>query len=210
MKFVVISDTHGLHEQLNIEPCDLLIHCGDFSQTGSYVDHVIFAKWLAKQPATYKIVVPGNHDGYSQSHPILIKDVFSDLGIHLLIDQYIEIEGKKIYGSPWTPRFGHWFWAKERGEDIKKYWDNIPSDLDILITHGPPKNVLDLNLRDNFACGCEELFIAVTNKKPKFHVFGHIHEFGGNVTKLGETTFLNAAVLDESYKMTNKIWIFEL
>lgn len=40
---------------------------------------------------------------------------------------------------------------------------------DILITHGPPKNHLDLGL------GCPHLLREVWRVKPRLHVFGHIH-----------------------------------
>jgi len=53
-------------------------------------------------------------------------------------DSSINIEGIKIYGSPWQPSYHDWAFNLERGEAIRKKWDLIPGDTDVLITHGPP------------------------------------------------------------------------
>ena len=49
----------------------------------------------------------------------------------------MELYGYKIYGSPYTPEFCGWAFMEER-EDLKLIWEKIPTDTDILITHGPP------------------------------------------------------------------------
>ena len=47
--------------------------------------------------------------------------------------------------------------------------------------------------------GCAELLESVEQKKPKLHLFGHIH--GGAGTFENESTrFVNAAYLNEQYK----------
>lgn len=69
------------------------------------------------------------------------------------------------YGYPYDPFLGH-------------TWD-IPSDVDIVITHPPPKGVLDFNINTKSRAGCEMLFSAVARAKPKLHCFGHIHEAWG-------------------------------
>jgi Icc-related predicted phosphoesterase len=85
----------------------------------------------------------------------------------------------------------------ERGETIKKVWDKIPNDTDVLITHGPPHGILDLN-SEREKCGCEELLLAVNRVRPKIHIFGHIHEAYGEV-KLNGTHFINPCSCDLSY-----------
>lgn len=49
----------------------------------------------------------------------------------------------------------------------------------------------------------------VTQVKPKFHIFGHIHEDYGRFAK-GETSFINASILDDWYEMKNKPIILDL
>jgi Icc-related predicted phosphoesterase len=52
----------------------------------------------------------------------------------------------------------------------------IPDDTDILITHTPPIGHGDLCC-SGVRAGCVELLSTVQNRvKPKYHVFGHIHE----------------------------------
>lgn len=61
----------------------------------------------------------------------------------------------KVYGSPWTPAFYSWgFMYTDKEQDM--IVDRIPDDTDILITHGPPRHVLDKNIR-GILCGCPAL-----------------------------------------------------
>lgn len=210
MKICVISDTHGQHELLELPPADVIIHSGDFSATGSHKDHYNFSKWFGSLPYKHKLVTPGNHDRYSAEQTAISKQLFKDHGCELLIDQQYEIDGKKFYLAPWTPRYGRWYWMRDRGDSIKKLWDIIPEGLDVLVTHGPPWGILDYSVYDHVHCGCEELMRAIVDKKPKFHVFGHIHFYGGMQETIGDTTYVNAALCNEEYKPVNKIQVIEL
>jgi len=63
-----------------------------------------------------------------------------------------------------------------RGEACLLKWEMIPSDTDILVTHTPPIGYGDLCCT-GVRAGCVELLSTVQNRvKPKYHVFGHIHE----------------------------------
>lgn len=207
---MILSDTHGQHQSLDLPSGDVLVHCGDFSRTGNYEDHYLFSKWMGEQDFKHKICVPGNHDRYSEQQTGVSKILFKDHGVILLIDEEIEIEGKRFYGSPYTPTFGRWYWMRDRGRSIGKFWDGIPNDLDLLITHGPPHGVLDYVPDDRISVGCEELLKAIKEKKPDIHVFGHIHEHGGQNLFEYNTHFYNAAICDENYEATNKIQVIEI
>jgi Icc-related predicted phosphoesterase len=66
---------------------------------------------------------------------------------------------------------------KARGK-IYMVWDQIPEDTDILITHGPPKGILDLTYRRDNAvdvCGDSSLLKRVMKLDLKLMCFGHIH-----------------------------------
>jgi Predicted phosphoesterases, related to the Icc protein len=55
-------------------------------------------------------------------------------------------------------------------------WNKIPDDTDILVTHTPPVGHGDLCCT-GVRAGCVELLTTVQQRiKPKYHVFGHIHE----------------------------------
>lgn len=63
-----------------------------------------------------------------------------------------------------------------RGHACLSKWDVIPDDTDILVTHTPPLGHGDLCCT-GVRAGCVELLSTVQKRvKPKYHVFGHIHE----------------------------------
>lgn len=197
MKVVCISDTHEQHRNLEIPEGDLLIHSGDITFSGEA--HVVkdFMEWFKDQPHKHKIFIAGNHDDFFETRSV-------NHGIELR-DSGISIEGLNVWGSPMTPTFGVWAFMANRGLAIKAYWDKIPPDTDILITHGPPFGIQDLTPPrwGSRNAGCEELLKAVQRIKPKLHVFGHIHHGYGVTTKDG-TIFVNASTCTEEYKATNK------
>jgi Icc-related predicted phosphoesterase len=80
-----------------------------------------------------------------------------------------------------------------------RYWDLIPDSLDVLITHGPPFGILDQTAPGEMHLGCKELLMAVEMKRPRVHLFGHIHG-GAGTFESKATRFVNAAYLDERYR----------
>lgn len=69
--------------------------------------------------------------------------------------EMVEIEGIKIFGSPYQPLYYNWGFQyhETRANDI---WGGLPSEIDILITHGPPFGILDLT-SDGVHVGCKRL-----------------------------------------------------
>ncbi|MEG2243752.1 MAG: serine/threonine protein phosphatase, partial [Muribaculaceae bacterium] len=94
------------------------------------------------------------------------------------------------------------------GDDIRRYWDLIPEGTDILITHGPAYGILDRTEGGDNA-GCEELLSAIKRIKPKYHLFGHIHE-GYGVFETDKTVFINGSSLDEDYQAVNAPMTIEI
>jgi predicted phosphodiesterase len=94
----------------------------------------------------------------------------------------------RVYASPQTPAYGASAfqyptnedrfncagsaptWAKNVGTESSI----IPNDVDIVMTHGPMKYILDTTA-DGQSAGCEHLRRAIERVKPKLHCFGHIH-----------------------------------
>merc|ERR1712224_97174 len=60
-----------------------------------------------------------------------------------LQDSSTEVCGYRIYGSPWQPEFCDWAFNLPRGEECRRKWQQIPSEVDILLTHGPPQGFGD-------------------------------------------------------------------
>ena len=70
---------------------------------------------------------------------------------------------------------------------------DIPHDTDILITHIPPQEILDL-ARNGEHWGCYLLRQRVEDLNLRFHCFGHVHHSYGQQDHMG-ITFYNAAVV---------------
>lgn len=207
MRIVALSDTHGKQEQLQVPDGDLLIFAGDCSSRGEEWEVAAFLKWFAGQPHRHKVMIAGNHDFLFEEDAIRSRELIPE-GIIYLNDSGVTIEGVSIWGSPITPRFFDWAFNRDRGQQIEKYWQQIPNGTDILITHGPPVGILDRTTRGD-TTGCEDLMHHVERVRPKLHVFGHIHEGYGMVEKNG-TRFVNACNLDERYRMRNLAVLIDL
>ena len=91
---------------------------------------------------------------------------------------------------------------------MAKKWSLIPTDTEVLITHGPPFGILDETPTGDRA-GCEELRKKVEEIHPRAHIFGHIHHFYGTAEKFG-IKFVNASNCDESYAPVNAPIVFDL
>jgi len=193
MKIICISDTHNLQKDLKIPDGDILIHAGDMTCVGGIDEIKEFNQWLGTLPHRHKIVIAGNHDLYLELVPSST-NLFITNAIYLN-DSGIEIEGLKIWGSPISPNYQDWAFNRERGEAIRKHWEMIPKDTDILITHCPPFGILDFNDKGKHE-GCKDLLEMVQQKiKPNLHVFGHLHDAYGQI-QIEETTFVNASIVN--------------
>ena len=198
MRLVVISDTHGLHNRIEDLPDgDVLVHAGDFMNSGYDLRDVLsFNRWLGEQPFKHIVVCAGNHDRYFENSAQEARSILTNATY--LENTGVTIDNVTFWGSPYTPEFLNWAFMYPRGSGAK-YWDQIPSGLDVLVTHGPPFGILDQVAPGGVHLGCAELLESVEQKKPKVHLFGHIHG-GAGTFESGATRFVNAAYLNEQYK----------
>lgn len=199
MQVTTISDTHGLHQNLNLPGGDLLIHAGDICNRGTQQEVIRFVDWFEKQPDTYKVFIAGNHDFFLENFTQQEIQKLLSPNLFYLCDSGVEIEGIKLWGSPITPEFYNWAFNRERGNAIDKHWQLIPHEIDILITHGPPFGILDRTF-NNINAGCVDLLNRIQQINPSYHIFGHIHEACGTKTE-ENTTFINSSSLDFNYKI---------
>ena len=204
VSIVCISDTHN--SQPALPDGDILIHAGDLTQSGSSKELQAAVDWLHAQPHPFKIVIAGNHDLYLDANfPHVAGHAFSTCNsrprgepinwrdIIYLQDTKTTVtcdNGRRlsIYGSPHSPRHGNWAFQYPRSHDI---WSaKVPDDIDILVTHGPPRAHLDvLNL------GCVHLLQELWRVRPRLHVFGHVHDGAG-------TEWLQFDALQDVYERT--------
>ena len=210
MKIWHIGDTHTYHNLLEVpEGIDMVIHSGDCSNPRDpYTNEPEvrnFIDWFGSLDIQHKIYVAGNHDT-SIEKKLVTKADFNENDIVYLENESYEIEGIKIFGSPYTPQFGQWAFMRARNK-LEKIWRRaIPEDADIVICHGPPKGVLDLSYdRNNLMerCGDKSLMNRVMEVKPKLMLFGHIHNCkdivnAGTLKVSGlDTIFSNGSVVTD-------------
>ena len=214
-RIVCLSDTHNCIEQIDVPDGDILIHSGDATVQGTDQEVIEFVYWFAKLPHKIKIFVAGNHDWLFQTDNRYARLLLANSKMIYLQDSSTEINGLRIYGSPWQPRFFDWAFNLNRGAELAEKWKLIPDDIDILITHGPPNGILDLVPRKGWDenTGCEELRKRVEDiaklGRLKLHVFGHIHCGYGMEQELG-LTFVNASTCDEAYQPSHPPIVVDL
>ena len=149
-------------------------------------------KMFGQLPIPCKLVIAGNHNTtfdpeyYKQNatrfhradkyDPTTVRAALTNCTY--LEDEAVEIQGLKIYGSPWQvsirshagltclhlsfgcllqPEFCDWAFNLPRGKACREKWQAIPADTDILITHGPPLGRGDKCNHGDHRAGCEDL-----------------------------------------------------
>jgi Icc-related predicted phosphoesterase len=196
MKIALFSDTHALHGQIDIPDADILIFAGDMTHCRTASDVSDFNRFLGSLPHRHKIVVGGNHDHRLAHDPVKARLQLSEAVY--LVDEFVVISGIKIYGAPWQPIFNDRAcdaFALPRGKALQEKWEMIPPDVDILVTHAPPAGILDQD--GPVSHGCSDLTAAVAARKPRYHVFGHIHSNHGMIQS-GATMYINCNVQGEN------------
>jgi Icc-related predicted phosphoesterase len=206
MKVALLADTHGFLPEL--EPCDLVIHAGDICPVSDHSEAMQFswlttnfALWLNDQPCQEIIYVAGNHDFFFEGHKWVVDRALKHIGGTYLRDQAYEVNGYKIWGSPWQPWFHNWAFNIRSVEELAQKWSLIPDDTEILITHGPPYGILDVEGFGKTNAGCPALRKRISELKDlRLHVFGHIHHSFGQYVGENNEWFVNASYVDEGYK----------
>ncbi|KAI1705255.1 calcineurin-like phosphoesterase domain-containing protein [Ditylenchus destructor] len=217
--------------QRYIPPGDVFVHCGDFTHIGEKAAVLKFNKQIGELPHKHKIVIAGNHEiGFEDSEDFAAKiernfkrftrycDIQPELyklltNCTYLQNSFTEVYGIRIYGSPYQETKG-WEFYRTRGESILEEWLKIPTynsatPIDVLLTHSPPLGHNDIGYYSE-RLGCAELLNVVEKRvRPKFHVFGHIHENNG-ITTNDVTTFINASICNNDNKSVDSPIIFDI
>ena len=175
-KVFAFADTHGTHRQLKIpKDTDILICAGDAVEDNLRGDEYNdFLDWFSIQPGKHKIFVPGNHElSFDTDAANGIRLLFENYKIFLLEDAVEEFDSIVIGSISGNSQIAD---------------EEIPTDLDILVTHYPPLGIMD----EGF--GSPEILNFVLKSKPKHHLFGHIHLTSGQEIVSETTMFSNVAI----------------
>lgn len=199
MRVAAISDIHEDEYFIkrlnkNKDSYDLILFAGDLTHVGNPIRVKYFMKKL-NDIGKKIIFIPGNHDFYFEKEENVeeLKKEFPN--IEILINEYTEYEGIKIYGCPMSLRFFNWaFMCSE--EQMKSF---LPDKyVDILLIHQPPLHD-KLSKFYNFYSGnvnnpgSSSINQYIKDFEPKYVICGHIHENGSNVVNIGKTTCINAS-----------------
>lgn len=233
MRLVFISDTHQRHDFV-IPDGDVLIHAGDFTMEGRIPELQRFASWInvVRIGGGFKdvVVIPGNHELGMPKNESLFREMLGPK-VTFLVHQPAVVGGLRFFGSPYTPRFFDWEYNVDRGELLARLWSQIPSDTQVLVTHGPPYGRLDSVNRPggemdamDFGSygkgdrsrrhrqthvGCVDLMQRIQDLKDlRLHVFGHIHAPGVEAAASG-VMYVNASTCNQQYKAVHKPHIFD-
>lgn len=207
MRIVAISDLHGYLPE--VPPCDVLVIAGDLCPDNPQTLRVrngcgllqyqwvrdVFNPWLKTQPVRLGTVATwGNHDFVGE----LPKHTWGLDGVHLLFNSEVVIEGVKFYGTPYVTTLPQW--ALVVSEATFSGHMRGVKDVDVLVTHTPPRGILD-ECPGYGSVGSTALarLYDTAQIQPQVHIFGHIHEGRGQVTD-GTTRFCNVSLVDERYR----------
>lgn len=165
------SDTHGKHSELNIpSKADILICAGDAVNGLTLSELQDFFNWYVSIPVKLRIFVAGNHELVFDLYPKEAKSIIPN-SIVFLENGGILFDSIHFYSVSARP------WLHQE--------TTIPADTDFLITHGPPLGFLDNDT------GCSLLRQIDLRDKPHYHLFGHVHDRGHQISKNRWTTFYN-------------------
>ncbi|KEQ92815.1 hypothetical protein AUEXF2481DRAFT_7184 [Aureobasidium subglaciale EXF-2481] len=246
--------------RLPLPKVDVLLHCGDLTQVGGHGSLRKALKMLGEIEAELKLVIAGNHDleldgdywlkhldeeggdepeEHDQAVAIMKSPLARDAGVIYLDEgtHHFTLQNGasfSIYVSLYSPAFGDWAFGSVPSHDR---FTDLQSPVDIFMTHGPPKGILDLCPQDNV--GCEHTLRALQRVKPMLHCFEHIHEGYGAQTitwddkhprasqpasvskhdrwnivcksnKAQETLLINAAIQGDNGAFCNAAWLVTL
>jgi len=113
-----------------------------------------------------------------------------------------EINGVPFFGLggavPETP-FGSWSYDLSEINAMVLLAD-CPADA-VLVTHSPPKGVVDRNSRGD-SLGSEAIHAAILRTRPRLLVCGHIHASSGLCERIDEIPVINAGPLGMIWELT--------
>jgi len=184
VRVVHLSDTHGFPSTCPVPAGNVLIHTGDFCRhVGTEREYADFNDALGRWDHPHKLVVIGNHDVYGRGDTALMARMLPN-ATHVFDAEEIVVCGLRIFGLSYHQSL---------------LAIPLPAGLDLLLTHEPPLGILDVSVSGK-KLGDKHLKEKIQAARPRYHLFGHIHEdYGAKELRWsdGKTTrFFNGAQAD--------------
>lgn len=215
MEVIALSDLHGTLPEIK-NPADIMLIAGDIIPLHIQFNKPLskkwflgdFTDWINSLPVEKVFMVAGNHDAFLQDAS---KSFFIELYIATKYKlcylrnettEYIDKEGTswKIFGTPYCHFFGNWPFMRS-DEVLEEKFEEIPEEVDILLTHDAPYGCSDICLERNLYkhCGSIPLREAILKFKPKYCIHGHLHSSNHELELLGDTKVYNVSINNENY-----------
>ncbi len=184
-------------EERSSQHADVAIHCGDLTEESKLEEYRASLRLLMDIQAPLKLVIAGNHD-FTMDIPVfrekvanarpsldpgLVRKVYGDYGDARQLFKDVRSAGiifldegshrftlengaiLAVYASPYTPSLGGWGFQyhPSQGHNF-----DIMKGVDLVITHGPPKGIMDY-AESKQRAGCSDLFGAIARARPRLH-----------------------------------------
>ncbi len=210
MKVLIGSDYHCkpslLKQALALIPeVDWYINCGDFcSQAGAqpkrhrtlgyslkgFREVELLRQFLADIDQLGKpwVFLPGNHDPST----VALAPLAGRYGTVITEPRLFQHQDLQILAIPYTPPCG-WNWSLTTAELSAIQATYAEAQVDIIITHAPPKGILDEGGKW-YHRNTPTLRPVVEALHPHYYFCGHMHLDGGKIVTENSTTFVNAAL----------------
>lgn len=199
-----IADLHGHYPVF--DSGELLIIAGDLTARDTLQEFVKLNQWLAGLPHEEVIVIAGNHDVKIQKG---LANIVQNEKVCYLENSGTEFKGMKIWGMPQSLWFNGVnpscaaFMCKE--SHMEKIVNEIPDNVDIIVSHSPPYGILDKSVYDGIHCGSETVRMGLDMRlTPRLFVCGHIHEGYGIYQMEKRTAVVNCSIMNHRYAPINK------
>jgi Icc-related predicted phosphoesterase len=187
----MFADTHGQHRNIVLTgKADVVVFAGDACNNGNMDELTDFLKWFSELPVKYKLFVPGNHDLIFELNPGEARKLIPE-NVVFVEEGVVTLDGIRFCVLPARP-----YLHSKPAE--------LPDNIDVLVTHGAPKGILDENGK-----GCPLLREVLTELNPEVHIFGHFHESAGRGSEMNShTTFINSSVFFRVKEITARDIIY--
>lgn len=222
----VVYDTFTISERMGKKAVpQVLVFAGDIAPAvfgvsdSKYIRDEFFGM-IREHPKTEFVYTPGNHDFFAQHWDKYKNEAPQNL--HFLMDSGCVIKGLSFYGSPWVPYInGGWAFECYSEEDLKNRFSKIPRNVDVLVTHSPPRiDGYDIDVTTQYRIksrpfGSTALYEAICEKKPRYAISGHIHSGDHQRIDIQHadgtvTSCYNVSHVDERYEPTYPVTMFSI